>query len=479
MRRALTSSKKSIVTATLREQSLLEAPVSITVLDEQTLRDAGRQHFEDVLAAVPNLHWAGGTSRPRLFPDSRHRRARAVRRRAESVGRLPDRRHRLQRHRHARDAVRRRAHRGAARSAGHALRRERAGGSDRDARAAIPADEFGFATEASVGEYDSESLGAVATGPVEALNSAWRVAVQRYRSDGFRRDAYPRSRRHQRSRRAHGAREVALAAERGHDRRSHLAARRSRQRLRRLVDRQYTPLARERSRQGCAALQRILAARADARQGRAADLTVIAALADFRQHSRAPCYPRPLAMISFSRISKQYGRQVLFVDASFQLNPGEKVGLVGPERRGQDHALPPDRRRGGARRGRGLGAQEAHDRLLPPGRRGDVGPLGARRGDRGQRPARRPAPRARGAAARDGRSRRARTRWTRSSRASARCRRSTTTSAATRSRRRRARSCTASASTTSASTATWARSPAAGRCASPWPACCSAGPTCC
>src|SRR5436190_17098899 len=35
-------------------------------------------------------------------------------------------------------------------------------------------------------------------------------------------------------------------------------------------------------------------------------------------------------MISFSQISKQYGHQVLFVDASFQLNPGEKVGLVGP-----------------------------------------------------------------------------------------------------------------------------------------------------
>ena len=40
-------------------------------------------------------------------------------------------------------------------------------------------------------------------------------------------------------------------------------------------------------------------------------------------------------MISFSRISKQYGRQVLFVDASFQLNPGEKVGLVGPNGSGK------------------------------------------------------------------------------------------------------------------------------------------------
>jgi ATPase subunit of ABC transporter with duplicated ATPase domains len=40
-------------------------------------------------------------------------------------------------------------------------------------------------------------------------------------------------------------------------------------------------------------------------------------------------------MISFSRIGKQYGRQVLFVDASFQLNPGEKVGLVGPNGAGK------------------------------------------------------------------------------------------------------------------------------------------------
>ena len=40
-------------------------------------------------------------------------------------------------------------------------------------------------------------------------------------------------------------------------------------------------------------------------------------------------------MISFSKISKQYGRQILFVDASFQLNPGEKVGLVGPNGSGK------------------------------------------------------------------------------------------------------------------------------------------------
>src|SRR6187200_1615133 len=40
-------------------------------------------------------------------------------------------------------------------------------------------------------------------------------------------------------------------------------------------------------------------------------------------------------MISFANVSKQYGRQILFVDASFQLNPGEKAGLVGPNGAGK------------------------------------------------------------------------------------------------------------------------------------------------
>src|SRR2546421_7320243 len=40
-------------------------------------------------------------------------------------------------------------------------------------------------------------------------------------------------------------------------------------------------------------------------------------------------------MISFSAIHKQYGQQLVLVDASFQLNPGEKVGLVGPNGAGK------------------------------------------------------------------------------------------------------------------------------------------------
>jgi ATPase subunit of ABC transporter with duplicated ATPase domains len=34
-------------------------------------------------------------------------------------------------------------------------------------------------------------------------------------------------------------------------------------------------------------------------------------------------------MIAFTGVSKQYGAQILFFDASFQINPGDKVGLVG------------------------------------------------------------------------------------------------------------------------------------------------------
>src|SRR5262245_48880475 len=40
-------------------------------------------------------------------------------------------------------------------------------------------------------------------------------------------------------------------------------------------------------------------------------------------------------MIAIHRLTKQYGKQLLFVDASFQLNPGETVGLVGPNGSGK------------------------------------------------------------------------------------------------------------------------------------------------
>jgi iron complex outermembrane receptor protein len=56
-----------VVTATLRSAPAIDVPASVTVLPEQTLHDAGRANFEDVLGLIPNLNWAGDTSLPRYF----------------------------------------------------------------------------------------------------------------------------------------------------------------------------------------------------------------------------------------------------------------------------------------------------------------------------------------------------------------------------------------------------------------------------
>jgi iron complex outermembrane receptor protein len=56
-----------VVTATLRPLPWLQTPASVAVLDARELRDGGRDHFQDVLALVPNLNWSGGSSRPRYL----------------------------------------------------------------------------------------------------------------------------------------------------------------------------------------------------------------------------------------------------------------------------------------------------------------------------------------------------------------------------------------------------------------------------
>ncbi|NBU21143.1 ABC transporter ATP-binding protein, partial [bacterium] len=40
-------------------------------------------------------------------------------------------------------------------------------------------------------------------------------------------------------------------------------------------------------------------------------------------------------MIHFTDISKQYGSHVLYKNASFQVRPGDKIGLVGPNGAGK------------------------------------------------------------------------------------------------------------------------------------------------
>jgi outer membrane receptor protein involved in Fe transport len=56
-----------VVTATLRAAPVADLPQSVTVLDANTLRTAGVQHFEDVLNLIPDLNWTSGTSLPRFF----------------------------------------------------------------------------------------------------------------------------------------------------------------------------------------------------------------------------------------------------------------------------------------------------------------------------------------------------------------------------------------------------------------------------
>lgn len=178
-----------IVTATLREQRLIEVASSVSVLDERALQDAGQQHFEDVLASVPNLHWASATSRPRFFQ------IRGIGEREQwegapnpSVGFLID------------DID----FSGIGMSATlfdvdqvEVLRGPQGLRYGANALAGLisvqgkaPARELGIETEALIGDYGTTQVGAVATGPADALKSAWRVGVQRYRSDGFRDDPY-------------------------------------------------------------------------------------------------------------------------------------------------------------------------------------------------------------------------------------------------------------------------------------------------
>ncbi len=178
-----------IVTATLRSVSLEELPGSASVLSNSTLREAGQQHFEDVLPLVPNLNWAGDTSRPRYFQ-------------IRGIGELQQ-------------------YQGAPNpSVGFLIDDIDFSGLGSAAtlfdvdhievlrgpqgtlyganalagliyvKSADPADTFGGRAEVDAGAYNERSYGAVLTGPVTSLDSAFRLAVQQYNSDGFYHNAY-------------------------------------------------------------------------------------------------------------------------------------------------------------------------------------------------------------------------------------------------------------------------------------------------
>lgn len=56
-----------VITASLLGSTLTQLPSSATVLDAATLESAGVEHFGDVLGLVPNLNYAGASSRPHFF----------------------------------------------------------------------------------------------------------------------------------------------------------------------------------------------------------------------------------------------------------------------------------------------------------------------------------------------------------------------------------------------------------------------------
>jgi outer membrane receptor protein involved in Fe transport len=178
-----------VVTATLRAVSLEEMPGSVSVLTGATLRDAGQEHFEDVLPLVPNLNWAGDTSRPRYFQ-------------IRGIGELQQ-------------------YQGAPNpSVGFLIDDIDFSGLGSAAtlfdvdhievlhgpqgtlyganalagliyvKSADPSDTFGGRAEFDAGDYNERSYGAVLTGPVSSLDSAFRLAVQKYTSDGFYHNAY-------------------------------------------------------------------------------------------------------------------------------------------------------------------------------------------------------------------------------------------------------------------------------------------------
>ncbi len=179
-----------VVSATLlRDEPIQTVPASITVLDAATLQAAGQQHFEDVINLVPNLNWSGDTNRPRYFQ------IRGIGELDEyqgapnpsvgfliddvdfssigTVGTLYD-----------MDHIEVLRGPQGTRYGANAL------GGLIAMQSAAPADEFGARVDLSGGDYDTRSYGAMVTGPVTALDSAFRIAVQQYSSDGFYRNEY-------------------------------------------------------------------------------------------------------------------------------------------------------------------------------------------------------------------------------------------------------------------------------------------------
>ncbi len=64
---AVLQAQEVIVIGGLRAESQSEVAAGISVVRGEQVRRDGGQHLQDAVQAVPNVHWAGGTARPRYF----------------------------------------------------------------------------------------------------------------------------------------------------------------------------------------------------------------------------------------------------------------------------------------------------------------------------------------------------------------------------------------------------------------------------
>ncbi|MBT8057462.1 MAG: Plug domain-containing protein, partial [Gammaproteobacteria bacterium] len=58
---------EEVVVSAFRRATTVELDSSITVLGEETIRAAALQHFEEMIALVPNMNWSGDGARARYF----------------------------------------------------------------------------------------------------------------------------------------------------------------------------------------------------------------------------------------------------------------------------------------------------------------------------------------------------------------------------------------------------------------------------
>jgi len=64
---AVIKSGEIIVRAGLSDESLQKTTASVTVFTPDDIRESAADHFQTLIDQIPNLNWAGGTSRPRYF----------------------------------------------------------------------------------------------------------------------------------------------------------------------------------------------------------------------------------------------------------------------------------------------------------------------------------------------------------------------------------------------------------------------------